>query len=222
MADQVPDRDVYLAPEHAIYLNGKLFRIGDLVNEGSIRRLRDRRSITYWGILLDTHNIILADKLPVESLLPINAEPFAVVSERAPPSSVPPDGAVSKDLDIDAEVRALLNRLSALLAEHSVRVEFGIQPQLKTRFPLEPFRTILLRLLEYAIASSPGRRLLLVGSERPNGPEITVSFPQETSYAEVHSANVRSIQEVAALHGARVDVEPVPDFGIMLSLRMIE
>ncbi|HEX4368633.1 MAG TPA: hypothetical protein VH023_17475, partial [Rhodopila sp.] len=191
-------------------------------NGGSIQRLKNWRSITYWGIVLDRHNVILADKLPLESLLPINASPFGEMFERSLPNSAPPDGVAAKNIDIETEIRAIVDRLSALMAEHSVRVEFGIQSQLKTRFPQEPFRTILLHLLEYAIAASPGSRLLLTGVGRPNGQEITVSFAQATSSAEIHRANLRSVQEVAALHGARVEVEPVPDFGIMVSFQMIE
>jgi hypothetical protein len=222
IADEVPDRDVYLAPEHAIYLDGKLIRIGDLVNGGSIVRVKSWRSITYWGILLDQHNVVLADNLPIESLLPVNASPFGMAFDRPLPSSAPPDGVASEGIDIEAEVRAIANRLSALMVKHSVRVEFGVQSQLKTRFPLEPFRIILTRMLEYAIAASPGSRLLLTGVGRPNGQQITVTFAHARPDAEIHCANLRSIQEVAALHGARVDVDAVPDFGIMLSFRVIE
>jgi hypothetical protein len=80
LADQVPDRDVYLAPEHAIYLDGKLIEIDRLVNGGSIHHFKGWKSVTYWGVRLDRHNIILANKVPVESLLPVNANPFGTVS----------------------------------------------------------------------------------------------------------------------------------------------
>ena len=76
IANGVPSRDVYLAADHAIYREGKLFKIGDLVNGGSILIDKRRKSANYRAIMLKEHNVVLADRLPIETLLPIHADPF--------------------------------------------------------------------------------------------------------------------------------------------------
>ena len=84
IANEVPVRDVLLAPDHGIYLESKLYLSGDLVSGGSILLDRHSRSMQYWGVLLARHNILLADNLPIESLLPISAAAFTDVTGQPP------------------------------------------------------------------------------------------------------------------------------------------
>jgi hypothetical protein len=79
LADGVPSRDVFMAPDHAIYLRGRLFRCADLLNGRSIVLDDRRRSRTkqYWGVVLPRHNTLLADNMAIESLLPMSAAIFS-------------------------------------------------------------------------------------------------------------------------------------------------
>jgi Hint domain len=63
-----PCRELFLSPDHAVYVEGALIPIRYLVNGSSIAQL-DRAEATYWHVELDTHNVLLAEGLPVESYL---------------------------------------------------------------------------------------------------------------------------------------------------------
>ena len=63
-----PSRNLFLSPEHAVLRDGLLIPIRLLVNDASIVR-ETRASVTYYHIELETHDILLAEDLPVESYL---------------------------------------------------------------------------------------------------------------------------------------------------------
>ena len=67
-ADQVPERDLYLSPNHAIHANGALIPIKHLVNGSSVTPV-DMDRITYWHVELDQHDVLLAEGLATESYL---------------------------------------------------------------------------------------------------------------------------------------------------------
>ena len=66
--DGLPERTLYLSPDHAIYLDGCLVPAKALVNGRSIVQ-EQRRNFTYYHIELETHDILLAEGLPTESYL---------------------------------------------------------------------------------------------------------------------------------------------------------
>lgn len=68
IAEGLPERPLYLSPDHALYLDGHLIPAKALVNGRSIVQER-RRHITYYHIELETHDVLLAESLPVESYL---------------------------------------------------------------------------------------------------------------------------------------------------------
>lgn len=82
IADSMPNRDILLAPDHAIYLDGSLYPAGWLVNRGSILCETNMRVAEYWGIWLERHNIVAAENLAIESLL---TESLPAYSEVASP-----------------------------------------------------------------------------------------------------------------------------------------
>ena len=68
-ADGVPTRDLWLSPDHAVFDRGRLIPIRLLVNGATIVRETRRRTITYYHVELDTHDLLLAEGLPAESYL---------------------------------------------------------------------------------------------------------------------------------------------------------
>jgi hypothetical protein len=68
-ADGVPSRDLYVSPGHAVYVDGVLIRARDLVNNTTIAAALPSSSdtIEYYNVLLDSHDVLLAEGMPVES-----------------------------------------------------------------------------------------------------------------------------------------------------------
>lgn len=63
-----PCRDLYLSPDHAIWIEGYLIEIKKLINGLSIRQV-SVPSVTYHHIELETHDVVLAEMLPTETYL---------------------------------------------------------------------------------------------------------------------------------------------------------
>jgi hypothetical protein len=61
LGDNVPRRDLWISPQHAMYLQGLLIEAKDLVNDLSIVQASKVDSITYIHIELDTHDVIVAE-----------------------------------------------------------------------------------------------------------------------------------------------------------------
>jgi hypothetical protein len=68
LAENVPDRDLWVSPDHAIYIDGYLIPAKELLNNFSIRQDR-RREVTYYHIELAQHAVIFAENAAVESYL---------------------------------------------------------------------------------------------------------------------------------------------------------
>ena len=66
--DAMPLRDLWLSPDHAVYMAGALIPIRHLINGTTIVQ-QSRSRIAYWHVELSHHDIILAEGLPVESYL---------------------------------------------------------------------------------------------------------------------------------------------------------
>ncbi len=70
-ADSVPARDLFLSPEHAIYLDNVLVPIRCLLNGSTIAQVAVT-DIVYWSVELPWHDVILAEGLAAESYLNTN------------------------------------------------------------------------------------------------------------------------------------------------------
>jgi hypothetical protein len=57
-----------LSPDHAVYFDGALIPVRYLIDGKRIVQLK-RKTVTYWHVELDRHDVILAENLPVESYL---------------------------------------------------------------------------------------------------------------------------------------------------------
>jgi autotransporter passenger strand-loop-strand repeat protein len=63
-----PHRDLFLSPDHAVYVNEVLIPIRHLINGATIAQVKVAR-VTYHHIELAHHDILLAEGLPAESFL---------------------------------------------------------------------------------------------------------------------------------------------------------
>jgi len=66
----VPRRALHLSPDHAVFSEDVLIPVKYLIN-GSTVRLVNRRHLHYLHVELDTHDVILAEGLPVETYLDV-------------------------------------------------------------------------------------------------------------------------------------------------------
>jgi hypothetical protein len=63
-----PHTDLFLSPDHAVFIDGVLIPIRYLVNGKTIAQ-EPRDSVTYWHVELARHDVILAEGLPCETYL---------------------------------------------------------------------------------------------------------------------------------------------------------
>ncbi len=69
LADGVPARDLWLSPEHALYVDGVLAPARLLVNGITIRQVENIDRLEYFHIELASHDVILADCAPAETFV---------------------------------------------------------------------------------------------------------------------------------------------------------
>ena len=67
-ADGVPGRDLFLSPDHAVFVDGTLIPVRLLVNGGTIAQ-DGRKTVRYCHVELEAHGVIMAEGLPCESYL---------------------------------------------------------------------------------------------------------------------------------------------------------
>ncbi len=68
-ADTMPHADLLLSPDHAVFVDGMLICIRQLVNGSTIRTELGWTAVDYYHVELDEHAILLAEGLPAESYL---------------------------------------------------------------------------------------------------------------------------------------------------------
>jgi len=65
-----PHRDLYLSRAHMVHLNGVLIPVGDLINGRTITAVDvPGDQIVYYHVELETHDVVIAEGAPCESLL---------------------------------------------------------------------------------------------------------------------------------------------------------
>jgi hypothetical protein len=70
LATGCPNRDLYLSGAHMLYLNGVLISVSSLVNGSTVSYVTpDVETLQYFHVELDTHDVVLAEGAPCESLL---------------------------------------------------------------------------------------------------------------------------------------------------------
>ena len=64
----MPHRDLWLSPDHAVFVEGNLIPIRYLVNGTTVAQV-ETPEVSYWHVELDRHDVLLAEGLPAESFL---------------------------------------------------------------------------------------------------------------------------------------------------------
>jgi hypothetical protein len=64
----LPVRDLYLSPDHAVFVDGVLVPVRHLINGNTVVQ-EPVDEVTYYHVELATHDVILAEGLPCESYL---------------------------------------------------------------------------------------------------------------------------------------------------------
>ena len=67
----LPSRDLYLSPDHALFVDGVLIPVKLLVNGSSVRQVAVDE-VTYYHVELPAHEVLLAEGLPAESYLDVD------------------------------------------------------------------------------------------------------------------------------------------------------
>ncbi len=67
--DNLPKRDLWISPDHAMYLDGVLIEAKDLVNGVSIVQAERVAKVEYFHVELETHDVIIAEGALAESYI---------------------------------------------------------------------------------------------------------------------------------------------------------
>ena len=89
LAPGVPERDLRLSPDHALWLDGVLVPVKELIDGALITLERDCAQIVYYHVELDSHDIVLADGVKAESFLDTGHR--GLFADRDGPISLHPD-----------------------------------------------------------------------------------------------------------------------------------
>jgi len=69
LGGELPRRDLFLSPNHALFIDGVLIRAKDLINGRSIARISEDDAIDYYNIVLESHEVVFAEGVAVETYL---------------------------------------------------------------------------------------------------------------------------------------------------------
>ena len=77
LGNNLPQRDLYVSPDHGMYFEGVLINAGALVNGTSIIKTEPQEAFTYYHVELENHALLLAEGASAESYLPQNEDRLA-------------------------------------------------------------------------------------------------------------------------------------------------
>jgi hypothetical protein len=120
----IPSRDLYLSPDHAVCEGGVLVHASRFLNDVSVTQLHSVEHIDYFHIELDYHAVIFAENTPVESFLDVgcrnrfsNATTAPQPNSRATCLPRVEDGYYLERLKLRIDLRAGIKARSLLVGE---------------------------------------------------------------------------------------------------------
>jgi hypothetical protein len=166
-----PSRDVFLSPDHAVFVDGLLIAIRQLVNGTTIAQV-PRDDVTYFHVELARHDILVAEGLPAESYRDTGNR--AAFANAGAPTMLHPDFARRDDtaaayapLAVGAEqVEPVWRRLAARAAESGTAVSL---PEVTT----DPRLRLVVDGREMAPVEASGSRCVFVLPPRIGRARIT-------------------------------------------------
>jgi len=111
LAPNVPKRDLFVSPNHALFLGEALIPAGCLVNGTTITRAAPEDELAYFHIELATHSVIFAEDAPVETYLETGGRAMFHNAATAPDAVV--SAPFAPLLESGTVVEAVRNRLAA-------------------------------------------------------------------------------------------------------------
>ena len=70
LGNNLPHQDLYVSPDHAMFIDGLLINAGALVNDISIIKTEPNETFTYYHVELENHALLIAEGTAAESYLP--------------------------------------------------------------------------------------------------------------------------------------------------------
>jgi hypothetical protein len=139
IADDVPARDLWVSPGHAICIDGALVHAARLVNNVSIIQAERVERVTYFHIELDEHEIIFAENCPAETFM---GEYFrkqfhnARAYEELYPGETAPETACLPRLDHGFYLNAIQQRINRRAGIHEMVVSGKLHGYIDLAGPL--------------------------------------------------------------------------------------
>ncbi|WP_048863292.1 Hint domain-containing protein, partial [Acidisphaera rubrifaciens] len=123
LADGIPARDLFLSPDHALFIDGVLIPVRHLIDGDAVARV-PVASIDYWHLALETHDVVLAEGMPAETFLDDGRD-------RLPPGAGSPDPALLWEAQACAPlvvVGPAVEAVRTVLARRGLCRRGGVQP----------------------------------------------------------------------------------------------
>lgn len=236
IGDAMPNRDILLAPEHAIYLQGAWYLAKHLVNHTSIIPEQKQRAVEFWGVRLERYDVLVAENLAIESLPPVSVAAFAEVTtplygeisdpdvapSPEPFTLAPPPSPSRKDrlLYVEIEARTVMSWFAELATQRGVRLEIAVEPGLIVRMAQHHLHELLGAGLTHAIHAG-GDHVLLTGMLHAGRAQIAMIDAGGGTNREQQEADLRPAARLAALQGATLEIDVRPGEGTIVLLRLL-
>jgi hypothetical protein len=131
LADYLPRRDLWVSPEHALYVHGALVPAALLTNGVSIVTDDSVGSVSYYHLEFDSHEVVFAEGAPAESFVDDDSRQMfdnAAEFSRLYPDALPQRATFCAPRIEDGEaLEAIRARLSALAAVPAAGASAAVQ-----------------------------------------------------------------------------------------------